>query len=97
MTFFDDIPDNPELAFLQLEKLFREDCAKAIVASSDSRSSKTGERSVSSTAKVFSSNFNVALRQVGQGYVGTSLRENVLGHIDLSTVIGEFPYARRMG
>jgi hypothetical protein len=29
MTFFDDIPDDPELAFLHLEKLFRDDCARA--------------------------------------------------------------------
>lgn len=32
MTFFDDIPDDPELAFLHLEKLFRDECTNAIDA-----------------------------------------------------------------
>ena len=37
MTFFDDIPDNPELAFLHLEKLFRDECTNAIDARKDLR------------------------------------------------------------
>ena len=35
MAFFDDIPDDPELAFLQLEKVFREECSQQVEGTDD--------------------------------------------------------------